>query len=203
MAKREKSSPGWRLDLHARLNYNDLLEATMHNLRIVVLSGEVEECGAALLTNQFQTLAEGEGDITLLITSYGGAVDAGAAIIRAIRYAQDKGCRVVGEVRGYAMSMAAIVLQACDVRYAAPEDIVMVHGFSGSAIGDVRNQEADLKLTQKLTEIYSRFFAERSTADDTKYHDEAFWKKLLEDSLPHYFFGAEAQLIGLVDEIVS
>jgi ATP-dependent protease ClpP protease subunit len=138
----------------------------------------------------------------LLITSYGGAVDAGGAIIRAIRYAQEKGCTVVGEVRGYAMSMAVAILQACDVRLAAPEDIVMVHGFTGQTIGDVRNQDADARMTKQLTTVYAKFYAERSTADDSQYHSIDYWAKLLKDSLPHYYFGHEALEKGLIDEVI-
>ncbi len=201
----EKKHPvreDWRLPLGSHLNYCDLLEAKLYNERTLILNGEIEECGAGLLTNQFQTLAEGGGEITMLVTSYGGAVDAGGAIIRAVRYAQGRGCRVVGEVRGYAMSMAAVILQACDFRFCAPEDVVMVHGFAGSAVGDIRNQEADVKLTKRLTDIYGKFFAERSTAEDARYHDEGFWRRLLEDSLPHYFFGHEALEAGLIDEVI-
>ena len=100
------------------------------------------------------------------------------------------------------MSMAAIILQAADFRFAAPEDIIMVHGISGASIGDVRNQAEDLKMTKKLTDIYGKFFAERNTAEDKKYHDENYWRKLLEDSLPHNFFGYEALKKGLIDEVI-
>ena len=202
MSAKQKKSDNWRLPIDSHLNFHDLIEATMYNSRTLVCVGEIEEYGAGQLANQFQTLAESGEEITLLITSYGGAVDAGGAIIRAIRYAQNKGCKVIGEVRGYAMSMAAIILQACDIRFAAPEDIVMIHGISGAAIGDVRNQAEDLKMTKRLTDIYGKFFAERSTAKDEKYHDEAYWRKLLEDSLPHNYFGSEALEVGLIDEVL-
>ncbi len=200
--KRVRVREDWRLPLGAHLNYCDLLEARLYNQRTLLLNGEIEECGAGLLTNQFQTLAECGGEITLLITSLGGSVEAGGAIIRAIRYAQGKKCRVVGEVRGYAMSMAATILQACDFRFAAPEDIVMVHGFVGSVIGDFRNAEADANMTKQLTGIYAKFYADRSTAEDTQYHSEEYWTRLLKDSLPHYLFGYEALEKGLIDEII-
>ncbi len=203
MSVKQKKSDNWRLPIDSHLNFHDLIEATMYNSRTLVCVGEIEEYGAGQLANQFQTLADSGEGITLLITSYGGAVDAGGAIVRAIRYAQNKGCQVVGEVRGYAMSMATIILQACDLRFCAPEDVIMVHGFSGAAIGDVRNQAEDLRVTKKLTDIYGKLFAERSTADDTKYHDEAYWRKLLEDSLPHNYFGHQALEVGLIDSIIN
>ena len=202
MSAKQKKSDNWRLPIDSHLNFHDLIEATMYNSRTLVCVGEIEEYGAGQLANQFQTLADSGEEITLLITSYGGAVDAGGAIIRAIRYAQNKGCNVIGEVRGYAMSMAAIVLQTCDIRFAAPEDVIMVHGFSGASVGDVRNQAEDLRITKRLTDIYGKFFAERSTADDKKYHDEKYWRKLLEDSLPHNYFGHQALEVGLIDEVL-
>ena len=203
MSAGQKKNSNWQLPIDSHLNFYDLIEATMYNARTLVCVGEIEEYGAGQLANQFQTLADSGGEITLLITSYGGAVDAGGAILRAIRYAQHKGCTIIGEVRGYAMSMAAIILQQCDLRFAAPEDIVMVHGFSGVAVGDVRNQAEDLKMTKKLTDIYGKFFADRSTANDKKYHDEKYWRKLLEDSLPHNYFGSEALKVGLIDAIIN
>lgn len=190
------------IPLRADLCYHDYLKALLFNRRVVIINGEIMEYVAEEMTYTLAALAETPEPVTILITSYGGAADAGTAIIRAIRSAQDQGVQMLGEVRGYAMSMAAIILQACDLRYAAPEDIVMVHGFSGVAVGDIRNQEADVRLVKKLTEIYSEFFAARSTAEDTKYHDVEYWKRLLEDSLPHYYFGHEALEIGLIDSVI-
>lgn len=202
MSDKQKST-SWQLPIGSHLNFYDLIEAKLYNDRTLVCVGEIEEYGAGQLSSRFQTLAESTDDITLLITSYGGAVDAGGAVVRAIRYAQGKGCVVTGEVRGYAMSMAAIILQSCDLRLAAPEDVIMVHGFSGASIGDVRNQAEDLKMTKKLTDIYGKFFAERNTAEDPRFHDEKYWRTLLEDSLPHNMFGREALEKGLIDEVLE
>ena len=184
------------------LGFEATVKARLYNQRTLVLSGEIEEYEACALTQLLQALAESSEPITLLITSYGGAVEAGGTIIRAIRYAQSNGCEVIGEVRGYAMSMGAAILQACDLRFAAPEDIVMVHGFTGQSVGDIRNTEADAKMTRQLTTIYAKFYAERSTAEDTKYHGEEYWSTLLKDSLPHYYFGYEALEKGLIDEVI-
>ncbi len=197
-----KSDSDWELPTVASLNFCDLIEAKMFNDRVVSINGEIEECGAGLVTNQFHVLAGSDEQITLLITSPGGAVDAGGAIIRAIRYAQARGCNVVGEVRGYAMSMAATILQACDLRLAAAEDIIMVHGFVGQSIGDIRNTAADMKLTMALTDVYSKFYAERSTSENNTYRSQRYWTKLLKDSLPRYMFGAEALEKGLIDEVI-
>ena len=184
------------------LSFCDVIEARMFNARVVPISGEIEEFGAALFTGQMQALAESDADVTLLLTSNGGSVEAGGAYIRAIRHAQSAGCTVIGEVRGYAMSMASVILQACDVRTAAPEDIVMVHGFVGTSVGDIRNTEADAALMKKFTEVYAKLYAARSTAEEDEYRTEEYWTKLLKDSLPHYYFGEEALEKGLIDALV-
>ncbi len=199
----ERKNDSWKLPIGAHLNFCDLIEARMFNDRVISINGEIEECGAGLVTNQFQVMAGCGDKITLLITSPGGSVEAGGAIIRAIRYAQDAGCTVIGEVRGYAMSMGATILQACDARLAAPEDIIMVHGFVGQSVGDTRNTEADAKMVRQLTEIYSEFYAVRNTAGAAVYRDVRYWTRLLKDSLPHYYFGREALEKGLIDEVLA
>ena len=186
-----------------RLNMHDTLRARLFNARTILITGEIDEEMAHEMTEELFVLGQDPGDVTLLITSYGGQVDAGGAIIRAIRSVQRAGCTVTGEVRGYAMSMAALILQSCDVRFVAREDIVMVHGFTGMAIGDVRNTEADAKMTRRLTTIYSEFMAERNTAEDEKYHSQDYWKAVLEDAKPNYFFGEEALESGLVDSLID
>ena len=200
--KSKKPDAEGGIPLAPSLSFEGIITAKLYNERTLVLSGEIEEYEADSMTSIFQTLSTTREDITLLITSYGGAVDAGGAIIRAIRHAQANGCKVIGEVRGYAMSMAAVILQACDMRFCAPEDIIMVHGVTGQSIGDIRNQEADVAMTKRLMDIHAKFFAGRSTSEDTKYHDEEYWRKLLDDNLPHYYFGHEALEAGLVDEII-
>ena len=184
-------------------SFEDALTARLLQDRIVILNGEIDEWQARNLTLQLSILSQKEAPITLLITSEGGAVDAGGAVIHAIRKAQLSDCPVSGEVRGYAMSMACVVLQECAFRFLAPEGIVMVHGASGASIGDIRNQEQDLKLTKNLMDIHARLFAERNTSTDNTFHDEQYWRKILDDNCPHFYIGAEALAAGLVDELID
>lgn len=199
------NEPGGASEIVAvtRLNMHDTLRARLFNARTILITGEIDEEMAHEMTEELFVLGQDPGEVTLLITSYGGLADAGGAIIRAIRTAQRVGCVVTGEVRGYAMSMAALILQTCDVRFVAREDIVMVHGFTGMTVGDVRNTEADAQMTRRLTKIYSEFMAERNTSEDEKYHNPAYWRAVLEDSKPNYFFGEEALANGLVDSLID
>jgi ATP-dependent protease ClpP protease subunit len=168
-----------------------------------MICGDIDEYYAGKITTRAHTLSETKEDIQILITSYGGELYPGGAIIRAIRHAQDKGCAVIGEVRGYAMSMAAIILQSCDVRFASLEDIIMVHGVTSVAEGSIRNQEADVNMAKKLMDVHADILANRNTSEDEQYHDKKYWRKLLDDNYPHYYFGEEALKIGLIDEVIK
>ena len=192
-----------KIPLSSDFDFDDHLKAQLYNDRIIAICGDIDEYYAGKVTTRMYTLSETKEDIQLLLTSYGGEIDAGGAIIRAIRHAQNKGCTIIGEVRGYAMSMAAVILQVCDVRFASPEDIIMVHGSTSITVGSIRNQEADVDLAKKLMDIHAHFFADRNTSDDKEYHKLKYWRKLLDDNYPRYYFGEEALKIGLIDEVIK
>lgn len=182
--------------------FPDIISTRLFNDRTIIIIGDICEDEVDNDVRKLHTMAETEGDILLLITSQGGSAEAGNALIRAIRHAQLKGCHVIGEVRGYAMSMGSIILQACDSRFAAPEDILMIHGGTSSAIGDIRNQEADIALSRKIMHTYADFIAARNTSKDETFHKSDYWRKLLADNFPHYYFGEEALEFGLIDEVI-
>ena len=183
-------------------DFFDLLDVKVFQQRTLVLNSRISEYTAGKLTRAFEALST-SGDpskpVTLLISSDGGDFYAGLTIVRAIQAAQARGCSVVGEVRGYAMSMAAIILQFCDLRFAAPEDILMLHGATVS-IGDtdIRGQKSELDLIEKKSGELSRFLAERNTADVPL----AYWEGLFRDNHPHYFSGQEALEKGLIDKVL-
>jgi ATP-dependent protease ClpP protease subunit len=189
---------------HETMCVTDVLDLNLLPKRLIVVNSDIDEFVSGKVTRMFQTLAQSrsEKDIRLLISSTGGQLDAGTAILRAIRFAQSKGIKVVGEVRGYAMSMAMFILQACDTRLAAPEDVIMVHGATYGKIGDLRNQEAEIALTKRVMSDWADFIATRNTAEDPKYHDPAHWYALLQDNFPVYLLGHEAKTHGLIDEVI-
>ena len=180
-------------------DFFDELDSLTFTRRILVLNSRITEYTSGKLTRAFEVLSASPEPITLLISSDGGDFYAGATIIRAIQTAQSRGCTVLGEVRGYAISMAAIILQYCDVRFAATEDTVMLHGAT-VAIGDtdVRGQKSELALIEKKSEELSRFLAARNTADVPL----AYWEGLFRDNHPHYFSGQEALEKGLIDKVL-
>lgn len=191
-----------KIPLSSDFDFDDHIKGILYNDRILTISGEIDEYYGSRVSCIIDSLSTTSEDIHILLTSYGGAVEAGGAIIRSIRQAQINGCNILGEVRGYAMSMAAVILQACDTRFAALEDVVMVHGITSVTMGDIRNQEADVSLAKKLMDIHAAFYAGRNTSKDDKYHDKIYWRSLLDDNFPHYYFGKEALEIGLIDEVI-
>lgn len=187
------------------LDLKDVIDLQMmKGSRTIVLNSDVDEYLSGKLTRMFDFVANSSDEpITLLISSHGGEIDAGGAIIRAIENAREGGCSIIGEVRGYAMSTGAMILEHCDQRLAAPEDIIMVHGVTTVTMGDIRNQAADLALTNKMMEQQAAFLAQRNTSVEEKYRSKDFWLEMLKDNTPHYFFGREALEAGLIDQLIG
>ena len=187
----------------SRACFEDALDFKLLDQRCLMLNGPIDDYVSGKLIRSLQLLSSEPEEITLLISSEGGDVYPGMAIIQAMRKAQRAGCVIVGVVRGYAMSMACIILMACDLRYCSEDDVLMIHGATSMLVGDVRNQKADTKLTERTMDIHARFIAERNTSDNVKYADIAYWRRMLDDNFPLYFIGQEALEAGLVDEIID
>lgn len=180
----------------------DALDHFLLRSRVVVINDDIDMWVAGKLTRLFEVLAAEPKSITLLISSNGGDLAAGSIILRAMQHAQAAGCEIVGEVRGHAMSMAAVILQQCTLRLASPEDIVMIHGATGQTVGDIRNTEEDAKLMKRFMQSWAKFIAERNTSAEKQYTDPEFWGRWLVDNFPHYFFGSDALEAGLIDEVL-
>ena len=182
---------------------DEYLSARMLERRVIYLNDEIGCYEGANLTRQLELLSTKVEPVTLLLSSPGGLLDDGFTIIRAIRAAQAKGVKVTGEVRGYAYSMAALILQVCDYRKAAPEDTIMIHGASGIFAGDIKYRETELDLTKTKMDIQARLIADRNTSDEPTYREIEYWRTVLDDDHPTYFFGKEALEQGLIDAIVE
>jgi len=85
-------------------------------------------------------------DITLIITSDGGEVEAGLAIYDMIRLYPGK---VTGRVVGYARSMAVIILQACDVRECTQHSLIKIHNILRDKVS-----LSSLRSKHKLDKLY-------------------------------------------------
>ena len=99
--------------------------------RMVLLIGDVDGVDRGFIEDiRILLLEDSTEPITIVISSPGGNVFSGISIIRAIREAQSKGIRIIGEVHGQAMSMAFFILQCCDERRMGSLCTLMAHGVT-------------------------------------------------------------------------
>ena len=145
----------------------------------------------------------GAKEIKLIISCEGGDLYDGMAIVRAIRWAQAAGVKVVGHVFGQAQSMAFMVLQYCDERVMGVGDVIMCHGISLGIQGDKHDMDAEQKQMEFFLELFASLLASRCTAKDEKhkFRSPVTWAEMLQSNTPVYFTCEEATEYGLVDRV--
>ncbi len=169
--------------------------------RHLMLSGAITRTDAETINRWAVAAARSSSEpVTLHISSEGGEVFAGVSIIQSIRHLQANGIKVTGVVEGQAMSMASIVLQACDVRRMTAMSVLMCHGVTFWNRGDLKNSRLEIKLAEQLTERVIDLYVARAHGI---YADRSFWTTQLESSDPLYLMAPEALSAGLIDEIVE
>lgn len=97
----------------------------------------------------------GAPDIQVIITSDGGRVNCGLDIYDMIRLYPGK---VTGRVIGYAKSIAAVILQACDVRECARHSHLLIHNMSRDRISldSMRNAKKREEIAQEMEQTQRR-----------------------------------------------
>jgi ATP-dependent Clp protease, protease subunit len=85
-------------------------------------------------------------NVVLYISSPGGSITAGYALINAI---QASGKNVIC-VADYAISMAFSIFQACNIRYANPHAILMQHQASYSVQGNMTEIRTQVEFTERM-----------------------------------------------------
>ena len=166
--------------------------------RIIFVNGEVEDNMAQIIVGQL-LLLEAEDpnkDITMYISSPGGSILAGNAIISTMDYIK---CDVRTVVTGYAASMGAVIASSGTIgkRMALPLAEVMVHCASSGTSGKVHDMVRSVEHTQRLNDQLIRRMAERSCgkvseqelADICRY--DTWWTA--QEAIEH----------GIIDEIVN
>lgn len=142
-------------------------------------------------------LAVKSGDpITLYISSPGGDAIEGMAIIDTInRCRSEFEVSTEGVVLGQAMSAAAIILQACDIRIAHKNSVIMLHGPSVVAAGDVKSMEAEQGLMDLIVNIALDLLEKRTKMP------RDYWENIMKSSTPKYYTAEQALAEGLIDSI--
>ena len=100
-------------------------------------------------------------DMTILLHSPGGQVVAGMDLFDSLLELRSKGHHITIVARGYAASMASIVLKAADVRVMGKECYLLIHEPSGIAMGTLGEIEDTTEWMKMMGERVLDIYAER------------------------------------------
>ena len=167
--------------------------------RIIVVAEGINSVSAQKFVEDILILSDKKEPITIAISSEGGDMYAGLAIIEIICSIQKMGVRVIGRVYGHAQSMAFLILQCCDERIMGKLDILMCHGITADAFGDIKDFESRTKLLKKYQSDFAELISKRCTIDE--YKDQGVWYGILASNTPQYYDSEECLKIGLIDKV--
>lgn len=103
-------------------------------------------------------------DITVDITTPGGAVYYGMAIYDTIKSINDAGRYTINaKCSGFVASVGTIILLACKERVAAPNTRFMIHSVSACTRGKVEQMKEDVDESNTLNDILRSIIAENTT----------------------------------------
>ena len=128
-------------------------------------------------------------DVTLLVNSPGGYVDAGADITSQVQKYSGK---VTACVMGDAASMASCIVCACDHVQVADMGMFMLHPPWGRAIGNAVDMREHAKMLDVMGANMTTIYAKRM--------GEAEAKAAMSDGKDHWFSSADSLANGLADE---
>lgn len=177
----------------------ELAANDLHNVYIFdsdVSESSVKKCIAQLSTWSRQ---EPNCKIEIQITSPGGSIFDGFALIDFIRDLRGKGHEVTMLALGMAASMAGVLMQAADVRVMGANALMLIHEGSLGASGDFGNVEDRVKLMELMHQRILTLFEDRATPINPK-TTKAFIKRRWNRT--DWWIGADDCLkLGLVDEV--
>jgi ATP-dependent Clp protease, protease subunit len=134
-----------------------------------------------------------EKPINIILNSMGGCVYSGFAIYDSIVACPN---HVTIEVKGSAMSIASIILQAGDHRILHPNSTIMIHdGYDSASDLIPKSLEAQAEYGKYIRKKFYEIYASRSN------EKPSFWEKAC--SADKYFWPERAVEYGLADEIFS
>jgi len=132
--------------------------------------------------------------MTIFFNSPGGEVVSGMNLYDFIGELRQKGHFIITATRGYAASMAGILLQAGDRRVMGKEAYLLIHEVSFSAAGSMGDVEDTVEWVKKVQNRVLDIFADRSkmSRDDIESH----WKRK-----DWWLSSVESLEAGFVDEV--
>ncbi len=164
--------------------------------RIVILSGEVNDHMASLITAQllFLEAEDPEADIHMYINSPGGAITAGMAIYDTMNLIKPKVSTIC---LGMAASMGAFLLAGGEkgMRYALPNSEIMIHQPLGGAHGQATEIEIAAKHMLRIKERMNKILSQ-NTGQTIKQVEK-------DTERDNFMFADEAVMYGLIDKILE
>jgi len=130
--------------------------------------------------------------VIVYIDSYGGAVDALAAMISVLDSIPNQ---VITACTGKAMSCGAILLSHGDLRLVAPHGRVMIHEVSSAAWGNINDVKTDANESMRLNKYYMDLLAKNCGLDNAKQ------LPFTNERRDVYMSAQEALKFGIVDKI--
>lgn len=131
--------------------------------------------------------------VKMIISSFGGSVYDGLAIIAAMRQSVTP---IHTYVFGCAMSMGLPIAAMGDERFADKHSTYMFHDVGSGAIGKIANMEMDIKEGKRLRSVLMDIVSERTGLTKTEMNEKV---KLKED---WYFTAKDAKKYNVCDEIL-
>lgn len=146
------------------------LTSDLFNSRVLILDEPVTQQNAMMLIKSLLVLERQnpEEPVTLLISSPGGDVYAGLALIDAM---QGLSCPVNTVATGMVASMAAVILAAGSHRAAYPHAYVLIHQLMG---GSGMAQQTDIEIAanhaSELRSVLDNLLSEHGRATADQFH---------------------------------
>jgi ATP-dependent Clp protease protease subunit len=166
------------------------------NDRIVILSGEVDDSSASVITAQLLYLEsqDPEKDISFYINSPGGSVSSGMAIYDTMQYIK---CDVSTICIGMAASMGAFLLSsgAKGKRFALPNSEIMIHQPLGQTQGQATDIVIHANHIQRTKATLNRILSE-NTGKPLEIIQQ-------DTDRDNFMSASEAEAYGLIDKVIS
>ena len=139
---------------------------------------------------------EEPGTIELIFYSPGGSVLAGMALFDFIVNMRNEGWKFITNCRGYAASMAGILLQAGDIRICGPESYILIHEVSSGAVGKIGELEDEVEFVKLIQHRVLDIFVNRSNGKVTRAKLQAMYRRK-----DFWLDSTKALKLGIVDEV--
>lgn len=150
-----------------KTKFEDQIDKTLFDARLVVFSGEVQEYQCTMVARILEAMVidNRKKPIKVVLNSVGGSAYDGLLVYNTIRDIVRRGTSVNIEVRGVAYSMASIILQAGSSRIASRYSRFLIHESSITTKSDkpmtVTEQEEQAAESRQFNKMLSEILAER------------------------------------------